>query len=163
MQERAGGDYYARRTEPSSLQSLHAKHSPINRVEDEPCNGALHGLQAFALLEKRSDGAPVETAVALCARRPDSRAFASIEHTELNHGEVSSPSHDSSERIDLADDGSFGDATDRRIARHLTNRFERARNQPHTSAEASSSNGCLRTSVAGADDYNIEFGFKVLP
>jgi hypothetical protein len=163
VQERACGDYYTRRTEASSFQGLHTHYSPISRIEDKSGNGALYRLQAFVLLEKRSNGPPVEAAIALCTRRPDSGALASVEHAELNHGEVGGPAHDSSKRIDLADDGSFGDATDGGIARHLANRFKRTRNQPNTRAEASGSNGCFRTSVAGADNYNIEFGFKVLP
>jgi hypothetical protein len=98
----------------------------------------------------------------LRARSPDGWTFASIEHPELNHGEVGSPSHDSSERIDLPDHCALGNATNCRIARHLTDGFQRARDQPDPSSKSSCCNGRFGSGVAGSDNYNVEFSFKVL-
>jgi hypothetical protein len=79
----------------------------------------------------------------------------------LDHGEVSGSSHDSTKCIDFADDGSLGNAADRRIARHLSDRFKRARDQSHMGSETSSSNSRLGAGMTGAYDYDIELGFKV--
>jgi len=141
---------------------LDAKHTPLIRVEDESGNCALHSLQVSVLLEKRSDRASVKPAVTLRPRSPDSRTLAAIEHAELNHGKVCSSSHDSSERIDLTNDRPFGDATDCRIARHLPDRFESACYQPDPGSEACGSDGRFGAGMARADDYDVEFGFKVL-
>src|SRR5688572_7925705 len=160
-QKRSGRNDDGSRTKEPSFQSLDAENPSIIRVEDETGDSALNCLQVAVLLEKGSNRAPVQPTVTLCSRRPDCRPLASIEHPELNHGEVGSTPHDSTECIDFADDGSLRDASDRRIARHLSNRLERARDQPDTSSETSSSNGCFGAGVASADDYDIEFGFKV--
>jgi hypothetical protein len=161
-QERPGRDHYASCAEASSLQRFDAQHTAYIRIEDESGNGTLHSLQIRLLFEERPDRAPVESTVALCARSPHSRALAAVQHPELNHGEVSSSSHDSSERIDLPDYGSLGDAANRRIARHLPDCLKRASDQSHTSSETSGSDGCFGAGVTGADDYDVELGLKVL-
>jgi hypothetical protein len=161
-QKRSGSDYYASRAETSPLERYDTEYTPFIRVKDESGNGPLYCLQIGLLFEKRSDRAPIESTVALCPRGPHSWAFAAVEHPELNHGEVGSSSHDSSEGIDLSDHGPLCNAADRGIARHLPDCLERARNQPHTSSEAGGSNGCFGTGMTGADDYDIEFGLKVL-
>ena len=79
------------------------------------------------LLEQRANRATVQPAIALRARRPHRRALAAVQHPELQRREIGRAAHDSAERVDLADDGALGDAADRRIARHLADRLERAR------------------------------------
>jgi hypothetical protein len=161
-EERACGDYDASRAKASSLKGLDTEHTTLIRIEDETRNGSLHSLQASVLFEKRSDRTSVEAAVTLPAWSPDSWPLAAVKHAELHHGEVGSPSHDSSERIDLADHGALCNAANRRIARHLPDRLERARNQPNTRSETRSSDRCFSAGMAGTDDYDVEFGFKGL-
>lgn len=160
-QECPGRDDDRSCSEAPPLQSLDAKHALVTRVEDQSGNSALHCLQGSLLLEKGSNCSPVQPTIALCSGSPDRRAFAAIEHPELDHGEVSGSSHDSTEGIDFADDGSLGDATDCRIARHLSDRFQRARDQSDTDSETSSGNSRLGTGMTGTYDDDIEFGFKV--
>jgi hypothetical protein len=161
-QESTGRDYYASGAEPSSLQGFDAEHTPVTRVEHEAGNRTLHGLQVSVLLQKSANRTPVEAAITLRAWSPNSRALAAVEHAELNHGEIGSPSHDSSKRIDLADNGSLGNATDCGIARHLADRFERAGYKPDPSSETSCRNGRFSTGMASTNDYDVEFGLKVL-
>ena len=111
------------------------------------------------LLEKMSHRTSIETAIALCARRPHRRPLAAIQHAELQHGEIGRAAHDAAERIDLADHCALGDAADRRIARHLADGLERARNDRDASADPSSSNSGLGAGVAGADDDDVELSF----
>ena len=160
-QKSAGGDYHTAGAEASPLESFDSKNTPLTRIENESGNRTLDSLQVSLVLEKRTDRASVQSAVALRAWSPHSRALAAVEHPELNHGKVSSSSHDSAECIDLTDHGSLGNAADRGIAGHLPDRFERARDQPHPSPETASRDRCLGTGVAGADHDDIEFRFKV--
>lgn len=162
VQERASGDHHAPGAEAPAFQSLDAKNTLLTRIENESGNSALHGLQILLLFEEGSDCAPVQPTVALRSRSPYSWPLAAIEHAELNHGEVGSSSHDSAERIDLANDRPLGNATNCRIARHLTDRFQRTRDQPHPSSETSSSDRRFSAGMTGADNYDVELSFKVL-
>jgi hypothetical protein len=114
------------------------------------------------LLQKSANRAPVEPAITLRAGSPNGGALAAVEHAELNHSKIGSPSHDSSERIDLADNGSLGDSTDCGIARHLADRFERAGYEPDASSETSCRNGRFSAGMTSTNDYDVEFGLKVL-
>ena len=93
------------------------------------------------------------------ARRPDCGPLAAIEHAKLQHREIGGAPHDSSERINLADDGALGDSANGRIARHLADGFERTRYDRNPRSYPSSSDGGLGASVAGADDDDVEVCF----
>src|SRR6202008_3042350 len=58
--------------------------------------------------------------VALCPRTPHSRAFRTIQHTELDRGLISNNSRISSKRIDLTNDLSLCNATHGWITAHLS-------------------------------------------
>jgi hypothetical protein len=161
-QESTGRDYYASGAEPSSLQGFDAEHIPVTWVEHEAGNRTLHGLQVYVLLQKSANRAPVEPAITLRARSPNSGALAAVEHAELNHGEIGSPTHDSPERIDFANNGSLGNATDCGIARHLADRFERAGYEPDPSSETSCRHSRFSAGMTSTNDYDVEFGLKVL-
>ena len=111
------------------------------------------------LLEQRAHGAAIQAAIALRARRPDRRTLAAVQHAELQRREIGRPRHDAAERIDLAHDRALGDAADGRIARHLADRLERARDQCHARTASRRGDGRLGAGVAGADDDDVELGF----
>jgi hypothetical protein len=46
-----------------------------------------------------------------------------------------------------------------RVARHLANRLERARDKRYACTNTRSSYGCLGASMAAANDDDVEFGF----
>src|ERR1700674_2197830 len=102
-QESTCSDYNALCAEASSLEGLNAEYALFVRCEEEACHGSLHGLKIRLLLEEGSDGSAVKSAIALCPRSPNSGSLAAIEHPELDHGEIGSSPHDSSQGIDLAD------------------------------------------------------------
>src|ERR1700681_1323792 len=116
VQESAGGDDDRPCRKTSSFEGLHADYACIIAGKHESRDGALHGMQGSMLFEEGSHRASVESAIALRAWRPHRRALAPVEHAELNHGEVRGSSHDPTERVHLAHDGSLGYPTDRRIA-----------------------------------------------
>jgi hypothetical protein len=114
-QESAGSDHNAFRAEAPPLDGLDAEYAPFIR-EKETGDSALHSLESLVLLEERSDRAAVQSTIALRTRRPHSGALAAVQHSELNHGEISGPPHDSSKRIDFANDSAFCYTSNGRIA-----------------------------------------------
>lgn len=108
------------------------------------------------LLDKRANGASVQTSVALGSRRPDSWPLAAIQHAELDGRQICCAAHDAAQRIDLAYDGSFRDAPDGWIAGHLPHGLERARDEGHTRSESCSGDGRLGAGVPGADDDHVQ-------
>jgi hypothetical protein len=159
-QKSARCDYNGTRAEPTSLECLNSCEATFVVCEDEPCNGALNRLQVRLLLEQCSDRSSVKTTVTLRARRPDSRAFAAIEHAELDHREVSRLAHNTAKSIDLPNHSAFRYSTDSRIARHLPDCFECAGDETNACAKPSGSDCCLGASVSSADDDYIEIGLK---
>jgi hypothetical protein len=115
-QESACSDHNAFCAEASPLDGLDPEYLPFIRREKETGDRALDSLESRMLLEERSDRAAVQSTVALRAWRPDSGALAPVQHPELNHGEIGGPPHDSSQRIDFANDSALCDASNGRIA-----------------------------------------------
>jgi hypothetical protein len=93
---------------------------------------------------------------------PNRWTLAAVEHSELEHGEIRSSTHDPAECVDFPYNGSFGNPTDRRVARHLADRFERTSDEPDPGAKTRCGDSCLSSGVAGPDDDYIELGFEIL-
>ena len=70
--------------------------------------------------------------------------------------EIGRAAHDAAERVDFAHDRALGDAADRRIARHLADRLERARDDRDARAGARRGDGGLGAGVSRADDDDVE-------
>src|ERR1700686_4752018 len=115
-QESTRGDYNAFCAEAPPLEGFNAEYTLFIRCEKEPRNSPLHGLKSRLLLEEGSNGSAIKSTIALCARSPDSGPFAAVQHPELDHGEISSPPHDSSQRIDFANDRAFRNTSNGRVA-----------------------------------------------
>jgi hypothetical protein len=98
----------------------------------------------------------------LRARSPYGGPLTPVQHPELNHCEIGGLRHDPAQRVDLANNRAFCDASDGRIARHLADRLERARDQANTHAKARSSDCCFRPGMASAYHYDVEFSFETL-
>ena len=99
-------------------------------VFDEHLAGALKQpddiwLRRQRVLHPRS----VALLVGLRAWRPDSRAAAAVEQLELDPGGVDRQAHESTQRVDLADEMSFRGAADGRVARHQRDGVRRERTQ----------------------------------
>jgi hypothetical protein len=161
-QKGARRDYNAFCAKAPPFEGLDAPDATLVRREKETSNGALHRLQRCLLLEEGSDRTAVQSAIALCARSPDGRPFAAIQHPELDHREIGSSPHDSTECIDFTDDGALCNASNGWIARHLTDRLESARNQSDSSTKPRRCHSRFGTRVAGAYDYNVKLGFEIL-
>src|SRR4051812_10165189 len=113
------------RTEASALERFYTDHTRVVLTKNQSCDRSLHSLQILVLLEEGSHTATVQPAIALSARCPHRWSFASIEHAELDHRQVSGFTHYSAQRIHFPDYCPLCDPTDCRIARHLTDCLER--------------------------------------
>ena len=115
-------------------------------------DGSLPKIDPLMLLQEGSDGPTIESAIALSPGRPDCGPFRSVEHSELDAGEIGCPSHDSTERVYFARDGSLGDSADGGIARHLPDSLEPLSKQKGSSAAPSSESCSLSASMPSTDD-----------
>ena len=118
--------------------------------------GAGTNRKARLLGKERLHRLAVELAVGLGARTPNGRALAAVQHAELDAGPVDRPSHHAVERIDLADEVPLGEATDRRVARHLADRLDAMGEQHGPRAEPSRRGRRLATGMPAAYHHDIE-------
>src|SRR5688500_17051440 len=155
-QEGPGGDHDAARSESSPFESLYTRYPPIFCRDYESRDGSLDRVQPFVLLNQKSCRPAVQSAITLRSRRPDCRPLAPVQYSELEHGQICRARHDSAECIDLAHDGSLGDAANRGIARHLSDRFERAGDEPDARTKPRRRNGRFSAGMAAAHNDYIE-------
>jgi hypothetical protein len=123
-------------------------------------NSALDCLHALVLFDHRSHGTPIQSAITLSAWRPHSWTLAAIQHAELERREICRASHDSTERIYLAHDGSLRDTADCRIARHLADCLERARNESNGRTCTSGGDRGFGAGVTGPYDDDVKMCFS---
>src|SRR6185369_4067348 len=96
----------------------------------------------------------------LCARCPDCRPLAAIQHPELDHRQVSRLAHNPAESIDFTHDSALGYSANGRIAGHLPDGFECTGDETDACAESSCGSCGLGTGVSGANDNYVEFSLK---
>src|SRR5579862_3054118 len=159
-QERAGRDHHGSRPEAAALERFESDHATGSLVDEQTRHRALNTAQVRVPFQQRTDGSPVQAAVALRARRPHSGPLAPIEHTELQCRQIRCTTHDSTQRVDLAHDGPFGNAADGRVAGHLPDGLERARYESHASADTSGRHSRFGAGVTGADYQNVKLHFE---
>ena len=109
----------------------------------------------------------IELLVALGSGAPDGGAAGSIEEAKLDAYGVGDLTHDSAERVDLADEVPLGDAANGGVAGHLGDQVEVHGNDGGLQAHAGGCHGCFATGVPGADYGDVEFfgkthGFSIL-
>ena len=154
----AGGDDHGARAEAASLERFNADYAIA--VEQQACHSPLHCFEKGMLLDEHPYRSPVQTTVALSAWRPYRWSLAPIEHPELQRGHISGACHDAAKRIDFAHDGTFCYAANCRVARHLTDRFQRAGHERRARAAPRCRHRRLCPRVAGTDDQHVELGFE---
>jgi hypothetical protein len=147
---------------PTPLESFDSDDGPASFIDYESRNRTLNGLKQRLLLEKRPHRPSIQTSVALSAWRPNCRTFAPVEHPELKRRQIGGSAHDSTQRVDLANDRSLGDTADRWIARHLADRLERARDDRYARPSPRGCHTGLGSGVAGSDNDDVERCLEIL-
>ena len=97
----------------------------------------------------------VELAVGLGAGALHRRAFAPVQHAELDAGQVGDPTHQAVEGIDLADQMPLAEPANGRIAGHFADGSEAVGDQRRARAHAGGRSGSLAAGMAAADDDNV--------
>src|SRR5207237_8653120 len=79
-----------------------------------------------------------------------------VDQTKLDANCVGYLSRDAAERVNLADEMSFGDAANSGIARHLRDEFAAERDHSRAQSHARGGDCGLATCVAGTDNDDLE-------
>jgi hypothetical protein len=153
-QERSGcyDDRLCLETPP--LESLHATHCAV--IEEQMGDRSLQGAKRGMLLEELAHRAPIQPSIALGARRPNRRTLAAVQHPELQSRQVRRARHDSAQCVDFAYDSAFRNAADCWIARHVTNRVERACHEANACPTSRRRYRCLGACVTSADHNYVK-------
>ena len=124
-------------------------------------NRLLENTQIGLVLETRSNGLAVQNTVCLRTGSPHSRAFGTVQNTELNPSFVGSDGHCTAQSIHLFDQMALTNTTNRRVTRHLPKCFDVVGQQQ---GFASSARGCkcsLGACMTTAHNNDIKlFGIK---
>lgn len=93
--------------------------------------------------------------VALGSECPDRRAFFLIEESELDSGQVGVEADFAAQGVDLADQVSFGQATDGGVARHLSDGIEVQGQEERLTPQPGGGECSFDTGVSATDDDGI--------
>ena len=152
-EERAGGQN--RRSRVDSLPVTRQDADATTIAQRKALDGAFNQFNAWVgkfLLDGAFEPLPVclHSGPAHCA------TLARIKHPPVDSRTICRAGHYPAERVNLADQMAFSDATDRRIARHSPHITSAERRKRHTRAASCSGRGRFHTSVTAANDEYIK-------
>jgi hypothetical protein len=152
-EEGAGGDDDRLRLESRSV----AEHRPSNRasLDDQRLDRALDEVEVRLRRENVLHGRGVQIAVTLRARALHGRTLGAVEDLELNPRAIRGLSHQPAEGVDLLDQVSLGQTTDRRVARHTTDGIAEHRDHGDAGTAAGADARRLSSGVSAADDQDV--------
>jgi hypothetical protein len=123
-------------------------------IQNEIDDFALPQMEIRSRFERAPHLRAITHAVRLRAWRLNRRPARAVEQTKLDTGSIDDATHNAAERVDLADEMSFRNAANGRIAGHLTDEVKVQSNQAGLRAESRRGRRCLAASMAGANhDY----------
>ena len=156
-EEGAGGDDDGAAAVGDVAADFHADDArALGRVfRQNVFDGFLAEVEVRLDLDEAFDFALVGPFVGLGAGRVHRRAFADVEHAELDAGAVDGEAHRAAEGVNFADDLALGDAADRRVTGHLADGIEVRREEGGLGADTGSGEGGLGPGVAGADYHDV--------
>ncbi len=140
----------------------HARHARRGAgiVEREIVDRLLEQREVRLAFEARPDGLTIEHAVRLRAGGAHRRSLARVEGAELDASLVGGKRHGSAQRVDLLDEVPLADSADRRITRHLTERFDAVGQQQRAPAHPCGGERRLGPGMAAADDDDVESSWE---
>src|SRR5690606_3385006 len=109
------------------------------------------------ILEHGANRLLVEDSIRLGPRRTHRWALARIQDPELDTGPVRGARHRAAQRVDLLDQVTLADPSDRGVAAHLPERLDALRQKQSADAQARGRQGGLGAGMAPADDDDVEF------
>ena len=145
-------------TAPAANSRPSARRTPVTRPfsSDQIVGLAFDHRQIGGLADRRLHRRGVKLAIGLGARAAHRRAFAAIQHAELDAAAVGDPAHQAVQRVDLADQMALAEAADRRIAGHRADGRKPMGHQRGPRAHARGRSRGLAAGMAAADDDDVE-------
>jgi hypothetical protein len=159
VQEGTGGQHDRTRHEADADLRHHAGNTLA--LHDEVGRSLLEQIEIGLIFKTASYRRLVENTVRLRPRRAHGRPLARIEGSELDSGLVRGQRHGPAKCIDFLHQMPLADAADRRIARHLTQRFDVVRQQQRTRTGARGNQRGFGTGMAATDDDHVVTGRKI--
>jgi hypothetical protein len=123
---------------------------------DQIIDPLLEHLQVWLVLDPISDGLFIEQAIGLGPCCPNCRTFPRIQDTKLDTATICRMGHGAAERIDLFDQVPLADATDGRVAAHLTYGLNIMSQQKGARTHARSRKSGLGSGMATAYDDDVK-------
>ena len=125
-------------------------------LDDQVLDRGFDHVEVRRGADRRLHGLAVELAVGLGAGTLHRRAFAAVQHAELDAGQVGDLAHQAVEGVDLADQMTLAEPANGRIAGHLADGGEAVGDQRRARAHARRSGSSLAAGMAAADHDNVE-------
>ena len=136
------------------VSQRHAGDDAIGNCEIDDL--AFDNLKTRLCLDRRAHRLAIELAVGLSSRPAHRRTLAAVEQAKLDPGCIRDPAHQPVERVDLTNQVTLAEATDRRIAGHHTDGVGAERDQRGRGAAPCSRGGGLAAGMPAADHNDIE-------
>ena len=152
-QEGAGGENHGAGADLTAVCGDDS--SRVAPFDDEVLDRGLDHVQVRRGADRRLHGLAVELAVGLGAGALHRRAFAAVQHAELDAGLVGDPAHQPVQRVDLADEMALAEPADGRIAGHLADGGEAVGDQRRPRAKPRRGGSGLAAGMAAADDDDV--------
>ena len=124
--------------------------------QDDVVDGLLKDRQIRLVFQTATDGCAIEGTVGLGTGSPDRGSFAAVEDPKLDAGFVCGDCHRTAQRIYLPDEMTFPDTSDRRVARHLPERFDTVSEQQRAPSHPRRSERRLGAGMSAANHDDIE-------
>ncbi|MNN16206.1 hypothetical protein D3C81_1293380 [compost metagenome] len=158
-EEGPGGQYHG----VGEKTQTHLRHYTTHLVlfDDQVIAGLLKYPQVGLVLKNLAHYRFVDSAVGLGASSAYGRAFAVVQNTELDTALVSSQRHGAAERVNFLDQVALADATDGRVATHMTEGFHVVGQQQGFYTHACRRKRSLGTGMAAADDDHFKTGREI--
>ena len=153
VQESACGDDYGARFEASAPHGLDSANSSL--FNDDFCGFVLPHIQVGRIFQPASPFLDEARAVTLCPWAPHGRSFRTVQHAELYGAGVRHFARAAAECIYFADNLSFRDAADGRVAAHLRYLVHVHRDEAGTCAQQRGGSGSLASGVSCAHDNDV--------
>ena len=127
----------------------------LGALDQEVLDQLLSQVEVWLLLDEPLDLLLIGSLVGLGSRAVHGGALPLVEQAELKARAVDGQAHRSAEGVDFADDLPLGNPADGRIAAHLGDRIQVARQQGRAGSHPRSGQGRFGTGMAGADHQDV--------
>ena len=114
-------------------------------------------IQVFGALQNRFHAKLIGFLVALNPWRTNGRTFGPVKHAKLNSSSVCVQPHRAAHGINLTDNVTLRQTSDRRVARHLANRIQILSQHEGPASDAGGRQCRLNSRMAASDHHYVVF------